>query len=285
MQTFTSIEVRIMGFETYYTHLQNKHFPKHKTSLTIICMIEFKNVVKKFGERTVLKGLTFKINPGEILFVLGTSGTGKSVLLKNIVGLLKPDGGEIWVDGQEVSKFSEIEYFPVRKKCGMVFQHPALFDSLSIYENVAFGLRKHFKLSEEEIKTKVIKALQLVNLSGIEAKFPAQISYGMQKRVSLARTVAIDPKILLFDEPTTGLDPVTTQAVNKLIKDLSHELHTTSVVVSHDMQCALSIADRIIVLDKGEIVDQGTPAELLNSTQPLVQDFLAEVKENVQVTY
>jgi phospholipid/cholesterol/gamma-HCH transport system ATP-binding protein len=248
-------------------------------------MIEFKNIVKRFGDRTILRGLNFKINEGEILFILGTSGTGKSVLLKNIVGLLKPDEGEIWVDGQEVSQLSEIDYLAVRKKCGMVFQHPALFDSMTVYENVAYGLRKHFGYPEPEIKSRVAKALSLVNLSGIESKMPSQISYGMQKRVSLARTVAIGPKILLFDEPTTGLDPVTTNAVNQLIRDLSRELHTTSIVVSHDMQCALVIADRIIVLDKGEIVDQGAPKELLRSTVPLVQDFLAEVKSNVQVAY
>lgn len=244
-------------------------------------IIEFKNVTKKFGDRTILNGISFAIKPGQIVFILGTSGTGKSVLLKNIVGLLTPDSGEIWVDNQEVSKLSEIEYFSVRKKCGMVFQHPALFDSLNIYENVAFGLRKHFKLTDVEIHKKVLNSLAMVNIWGIEGKLPSQISYGMQKRVSLARTVAIGPKILLFDEPTTGLDPVTTQAVNNLIKDLSKKLKTTSVVVSHDMQCALAIADKIIVLDKGQIVDQGTPKELLNSTVPLVQDFLAEVKQNV----
>ncbi|MGE0633008.1 MAG: ABC transporter ATP-binding protein [Pseudobdellovibrionaceae bacterium] len=244
-------------------------------------MIEFKNIVKSFGERKVLKGISFKIHEGEILFILGTSGTGKSVLLKNIVGLLRPDSGEIWIDSQEVSKLSEDAYFAVRKKCGMVFQHPALFDSLSVYENVAFGLRKHYRLEENEISEKVAKALKLVNLSGVEQKKPADISYGMQKRVSLARTVAIEPRILLFDEPTTGLDPVTTTAVNELIRDLSRTLKTTSIVVSHDMACALAIADRIIVLDKGEIVDQGTPKELLNSKAPLVQDFMAEVKETL----
>lgn len=240
-------------------------------------MIEFKNIVKKFGDRTILKGISFSVQEGEILFILGTSGTGKSVLLKNLVGLLRPDSGEIWIDGQETSKLSELEYLAVRKKCGMVFQHPALFDSLSIYENVAFGLRKHYKLAEDETRAKVKKALSLVNLSGIEEKLPAQISYGMQKRVSLARTVALEPKILLFDEPTTGLDPVTTNAVNQLILNLSRQLKTTSIVVSHDMHCALSIADRIIVLDKGEIVDQGTPKDLRKSEKKLVQDFLAEV--------
>jgi phospholipid/cholesterol/gamma-HCH transport system ATP-binding protein len=240
-------------------------------------VIEFKGIVKRFGSRTVLNGLSAKIREGEIVFILGTSGTGKSVLLKNIVGLLTPDEGEIWIDGEEVSKFTEDQYLPIRKKCGMVFQHPALFDSLSIYENVAFGLRRHYQLSEEEIRNKVSKALRLVQLHGVESKRPAQISYGMQKRASLARTIALEPRILLFDEPTTGLDPVTTTAVNQLILDLSRQLKTTSMVVSHDMNCALSIADRIIVLDKGQIVEMGTPDELKKSQHPLVKDFLSEV--------
>lgn len=239
-------------------------------------MIEFKNLVKRFGTRTVLNGLNLKIHEGEILFILGTSGTGKSVLLKNVVGLLTPDDGEIWIDGEEVSKFTEEQYFRIRKKCGMVFQHPALFDSLTVFENVAFGLRRHYQLDEDVVRGKVEKALKLVNLRGVEGKKPAQISYGMQKRVSLARTVALEPRILLFDEPTTGLDPVTTTAINQLILDLSRELKTTSLVVSHDMHCALSIADRIVVLDKGNIAAVGTPEELKASAHPLVKDFLSE---------
>jgi len=240
-------------------------------------VIEFKNLVKRFGTRTVLNGLNLKIQEGEILFILGTSGTGKSVLLKNIVGLLTPDEGEIWIDNQEVSKFTEEQYFDVRKKCGMVFQHPALFDSLTVFENVAFGLRRHFQLEETILQSKVKSALNLVNLQGIEEKLPAQISYGMQKRVSLARTLALEPRILLFDEPTTGLDPVTTNAINELILDLSRKLKTTSLVVSHDMHCALAIADRIVVLDQGLIAAVGTPAELQKSSLPLVKDFLSEV--------
>jgi phospholipid/cholesterol/gamma-HCH transport system ATP-binding protein len=239
-------------------------------------MIEFKNIFKSFGPKTVLNDISFQIAQGEIIFVLGTSGTGKSVLLKSIVGLLTPDKGEIWVDGQEVSRFSELEYYPVRKKCGMVFQHPALFDSLSVFENVAFGLRKHFRLTEDEIEERVTESLGLVNLQNIETKFPGQISYGMQKRVSLARTVALQPKILLFDEPTTGLDPVTTNTVNLLIQRLSRKLKTTSIVVSHDMMCALDIADRILVLDKGEVISEGTPEQLKKSPHSLVQDFLQE---------
>ncbi|MDZ4662841.1 MAG: ABC transporter ATP-binding protein [Pseudomonadota bacterium] len=242
-------------------------------------MIKFKNLTKKFGARTILKDLSFDIAEGEIIFILGTSGTGKSVLLKNIVGLLRPDGGEIWIDGQEVSKLTEEEYFSVRKKCGMVFQHAALFDSRTIFENVAFGLRKHYRMSEEHLRERVLKCLSLVHLEDVEAKFPRNLSYGMQKRVSLARTIAIEPKILLFDEPTTGLDPITTKSINQLIFDLSRTLKTTSVVVSHDMNCALDIADRIIVLSEGNIIEMGTPSELKKSQVPLVRDFLKEALE------
>ncbi len=245
-------------------------------------IIEFKNLKKFFGPRKVLDGINFSIGAGEIVFILGTSGTGKSVLLKNIVGLMKPDAGSILVNGIDVTQLSEDELFPVRKVCGMVFQHPALFDSLTVFENVAFGLRRHFDLSEEVIRERVQESLDLVHLAGVESKLPGQLSYGMQKRVSLARTLAIQPQILLFDEPTTGLDPVTTAAVNQLIQELSRKLKTTSVVVSHDMKCALEIADRIIFLDKGHIIETGTTEEILKSQHPLVVDFLAEVRGLIQ---
>ncbi|MBC85541.1 MAG: ABC transporter ATP-binding protein [Bdellovibrionaceae bacterium] len=241
-------------------------------------MIEFINLKKSFSGREVLRGISFKIEKGEIVFILGTSGTGKSVLLKNLVGLLQPDSGEIYIDGDRVDQKTEEEYLPVRKKCGMVFQHPALFDSLTIFENIAFGLRKHFDLEEAEITRRVEKALHLVHLKDVDKKMPQDISYGMQKRVSLARTLAIQPEVLLFDEPTTGLDPVTTNAINKLIFDLSRELKVTSVVVSHDMHCAMDIADRIIVLDKGQVVAEGTAEQMMQSEHPLVKDFLEEVE-------
>jgi phospholipid/cholesterol/gamma-HCH transport system ATP-binding protein len=247
-------------------------------------LIAFKNVRKSFGDHEVLKGISFDVPEGQILFILGTSGTGKSVLLKNIVGLLKPTSGEIWIDGQEVSQLSEVEMFPVRRKCGMVFQQPALFDSLSVFENVAFGLRRHHpELSEAQLQQRVHDCLALVNLKAVEDKSPQEISYGMQKRVSLARTVAVQPRVLLFDEPTTGLDPVTTKAINQLIFELSRKLRTTSLVVSHDMQCALEIADQILVLDQGEVIVQGTPEQLRHSAIPLVKDFLQEVV-NVEAT-
>lgn len=247
-------------------------------------MIQFKNVVKRFGERTILKGISFEVKKGEILFILGTSGTGKSVSLKSLVGLLRPEEGEIFIDNQRVDQLSEEEYLPIRKKCGMVFQHPALFDSLSIFENIAFGLRRHYQLPESEIRQKVKRCSALVNISeDLLELLPQSISYGMQKRVSLARTLAVEPEILLFDEPTTGLDPITTNTVNELIFDLSRKLKTTSLVVSHDMGCALNIADRIIVLDQGNVVDQGTPDELRKSQVPLTKDFLVEVLENESI--
>lgn len=241
-------------------------------------MIEFKNVVKRFADRTILKGLNLTVSTGEILFILGTSGTGKSVLLKTLVGLLRPDEGEVWIEGQETSRITEIEYLEIRKFCGMVFQQPALFDSLTIFDNIAFGLRKLEKLPELQVRERVAEALQAVHLQDVERRFPQEISYGMQKRASLARTLALKPRILLFDEPTTGLDPVTTTAVNELIEELSRKFKTTSLVVSHDMNCALQIADRIIVLDQGHILAQGTPADLRRSDIPLVRDFLSEVE-------
>jgi phospholipid/cholesterol/gamma-HCH transport system ATP-binding protein len=240
-------------------------------------MISFQNVRKSFGSREILKGISFNVPEGHILFILGTSGTGKSVLLKNIVGLLRPTSGKILIDGLDVAGLEEDQLFPIRRKCGMVFQHPALFDSLSVFENVAFGLRKHEPhLSEGQVAARVRECLGLVHLHGVEGKRPSEISYGMQKRVSLARTVAVNPRILLFDEPTTGLDPVTTRAVNQLILELSRKLKTTSLVVSHDMQCALEIADHIVMLDQGTIIAQGSPGEMSKSKNPLVQEFLRE---------
>jgi phospholipid/cholesterol/gamma-HCH transport system ATP-binding protein len=240
-------------------------------------MISFENVRKSFGDHEVLKDISFDVPAGRILFILGTSGTGKSVLLKNIVGLLKPTSGRILIDGQDVTVLTEEEMFPVRRKCGMVFQHPALFDSLTVFDNVAFGLRKHHpEFSPDQVRERVLECLGFVHLHDVDHKMPQKISYGMQKRVSLARTVAVMPEILLFDEPTTGLDPVTTRAINHLILELSRRLNTTSLVVSHDMQCALEIAEHIIVLDQGRIAAQGSPDELRRSDHPLVRDFLKE---------
>jgi phospholipid/cholesterol/gamma-HCH transport system ATP-binding protein len=240
-------------------------------------VISFQNVFKSFGSHQVLKGISFDVPEGQILFILGPSGTGKSVLLKNIVGLLKPDSGSIKVDGREVTGLGEEEMFPIRRDCGMVFQQPALFDSITIFENVAFGLRKHQpELTPLQIQARVQECLALVHLRGIERKKPQEISFGMQKRVSLARTIAVQPRILLFDEPTTGSDPVNTRAINQLILELSRKLKTTSIVVSHDAGGALEIADRICVMDQGQIVEIGPAADVKKSRHPLVRDFLKE---------
>jgi phospholipid/cholesterol/gamma-HCH transport system ATP-binding protein len=242
-------------------------------------MVKFVNIKKSFSGREILKGVSFEVKRGQILFILGTSGTGKSVLLKNIVGLLTPDSGEIYIDSQSIVGLSEKDFQSIRRKCGMVFQHPALFDSLTVFENIAFGLRKSGVSDEQQIKAKVKEALELVHLKSIESRRVTELSYGMQKRVSIARTIVLKPRILLFDEPTTGLDPVMTQVINQLIEELSRKLEVTSLVVSHDMKCALDIADHIIVLDKGNIVDQGKPKELLNSKVELVKNFMLEVYE------
>jgi len=244
-------------------------------------MIRFENVVKSFGSKHILKGVSFEIMPGEILFILGRSGTGKSVTLKTLVGLLKPDSGNVIIRNQKDGKDLQVQSLDqeglnlARKICGMVFQHPALLDSLTIFENVAFGLRD---LNEEDKRKRVLECLKLVHLDeNILNLKPPEISYGMQKRVSIARTIAPGPQYLLFDEPTTGLDPITTNAINELINELARTLNVTSLVVSHDMGCALDIADRILVLDNGGILAMGSVNEIRNSKEPLIVDFLSEV--------
>ncbi len=246
--------------------------------------IRFDRITKTFGPKTILRDVSFEVKTGEILFVLGKSGMGKSVTLKHIVGVMRPDSGRIYVDEGDVTAMTDNQLADVRRKCGMVFQHPALLDSLSIYDNVSFGLRTpQFTrslprpLTEDEIRRRVVEKLALVNLGeDILERMPQEISYGMQKRVSLARTIAPRPSYLLFDEPTTGLDPITTNAVNELIYGLSRKLKVTSVVVSHDMACALKIADRILILDQGGILSLATVPEIKRSKEPLIRDFLTE---------
>ncbi len=238
-------------------------------------MIEFKKVSKRFGQKQVLNELSFHVRRGEILFLLGRSGVGKSVTLRHLVGLVRPDSGEIFVDGREISGLSEEEFLDVRRKCGMVFQFPALLDSLNVYENVAFGVRALKIRPPSEEREWVLEKLRLVHLPPSVAELmPSQLSFGMQKKVSLARTLAIHPAYLLFDEPTTSLDPVATRVIHELIHSLSRQLHVTSLVISHDMDGALEYADRILVIDKGQIVAGGTPAEMRQEKHPLVRDFL-----------
>jgi len=244
-------------------------------------MIEFKNVTKRFEDKTVLDDISFKVNEGEVVFVIGKSGVGKSVLLKNTVGLLRPDRGEIWVDGLEVSKLNEGELGNVRRKCGLVFQHPALLDSLTVFENVAFGLRANqFEGSESSLRDRVVEKMKWVHLKPeLLKRYPPEISHTMQKWVAIARALVMEPKYLLFDEPTTAQDPVVTHLLNDLIQELSKKLKMTSIVVSHDMHCAVAIATHILMLEKGKIVARGSVNDLLESEIPIVQEFLKEAKE------
>ena len=250
--------------------------------------IRFEDVHKAFGPKTILDGVTFEVKRGQILFILGKSGMGKSVTLKHIIGVLEPDSGKIFVDQYEItSLFTEENRHllpKVRQLCGMVFQHPALLDSLTNFENIAFGLRTPQyqekigrSLSEEEITQIVHEKLGLVHLKPeILPMLPLEVSYGVQKRVSMARTLAPGPEYLLFDEPTTGLDPLSTSAINELIFELSRKLNVTSIIVSHDMACALSIADSILFLDQGKILLNAPPKEVMKSKIPLVTDFFKE---------
>lgn len=253
--------------------------------------IRFEKVSKKFGPKQILDEVSFEAKRGEILFILGKSGMGKSVTLKHIIGVFAPDAGDVFVDQYQVSAMNTPETMDdltlVRQRCGMVFQHPALLDSLTNFENIAFGLRsKQYeqkigkKLSEEEIHALVLEKLTLVHLDPeILELYPHEVSYGVQKRVSMARTLAPGPEYLLFDEPTTGLDPLSTSSINQLIFELSRKLKVTSIIVSHDMACALSIADQILFLDQGKILLMAPPKEVVKSTIPLVQDFFKETME------
>lgn len=238
-------------------------------------MIEFEDVHKRFGDKQVLSGLTFAVRPGEVCFLLGRSGVGKSVTLKLLVGLMKPDSGHIRVDARSLDGFTEEDLFEIRRRCGMVFQFPALLDSLTVLDNVAMGLRAHRLVPESGVRAEVLRLLHLVRLDeSVLDKVPAELSFGLQKRVSIARTLAIRPKHLLFDEPTTSLDPVAAQVVHDLIRHLARELDCTALVISHDMEGALTTADRILVLEDGHVVDQGTPEQICQSANELTQAFL-----------
>ena len=232
------------------------------------------NIHKSFGANPVLGGVDLEVRQGESMVVIGGSGSGKTVLIKCIIGLIQPDEGEIYVDGQEISSLSEREMNEVRKKFGMLFQGGALFDSLTVWENVGFGLRQHKKLSDEEIRKIAAEKLALLGLRMVEDVMPAELSGGMKKRVSLARALAMEPEILLYDEPTTGIDPVMADAINELIIRMRDELRMTSIAITHDMTSAYKIADRIAMLYKGKIIEVGSPEEIKSSTNPIVQQFI-----------
>ncbi|XXF81588.1 ABC transporter ATP-binding protein [Myxococcaceae bacterium GXIMD 01537] len=239
-------------------------------------MIDIVDLHKSFGEQNkVLTGINLQVPAGSTCVILGGSGSGKTVLMKHMIGLLKPDSGKVIIDGEDIVPMGDEDMERVRRKFGMVFQAAALFDSMNVFENVAFPLREHTKLSEEEIRQKVRAKLELMGLKpNTEVKFPADLSGGMRKRVGLARAVVLDPKIVLYDEPTTGLDPITTDYVDEMILAAQRELGVTSVVISHDIASAFNVADQIAFLSKGVIVEHGPPEQLRESQHPAVKVFL-----------
>jgi phospholipid/cholesterol/gamma-HCH transport system ATP-binding protein len=237
-------------------------------------MIDIINIYKRFGRNQVLRGANLTIETGETMTIIGRSGEGKSVMLKHIIGLLMPDSGIIKIDGEDITKFNNEQMVKLRMRFGMLFQGAALFDSMTVDQNVGLGLREHNVYPENKIMEIVRTTLGHVGLEGIESKKPAELSGGMKKRVGLARAIAMNPEYILFDEPTTGLDPIMADAINDLIIHLKNTLKTTSVAVTHDMISAYKISDRIAMLYKGEIIFVGTPDEVKNSDSKIVQQFI-----------
>jgi phospholipid/cholesterol/gamma-HCH transport system ATP-binding protein len=238
-------------------------------------MISVRDLYKSFDGKQVLTGVNLDVEEGTTCVILGGSGSGKTVLMKHIIGLLKPDSGQVFVDGEDVVPLDDLEMERVRRKFGMVFQGAALFDSMTVYENVAFPLREHAKLSEAEMRKRVDEKLAIVGLHDVADRYPADLSGGMRKRVGLARAIVRDPKIVLYDEPTTGLDPITTDYVDEMILTAKAKLGVTSLVISHDVASAFKVADQIAFLAEGRIVAHAPPAEVRRSTHPAVKLFLS----------
>jgi phospholipid/cholesterol/gamma-HCH transport system ATP-binding protein len=250
-------------------------------------LIRFRGVWKAFGEKVIYRGLDLEVQSGETLTIIGGSGVGKSVMLKLLIRLLEADQGSITFHDEEITKMSESRIGVVRQRIAMLFQGSALFDSISVGENVAYGLHEHFRkqMTEQQIAERVEWALSLVGLPGIEPMRPADLSGGMKKRVALARAIAVQPEVLLYDEPTTGLDPINTERINHLIKGLRAALKVTSIVVTHDMKSAFSISDRMAMVFRGKIIAAGTPEDFRRSGDPRVSDFItgtAPVNEDVE---
>jgi phospholipid/cholesterol/gamma-HCH transport system ATP-binding protein len=237
-------------------------------------VISVKNLVKNFGARRILNGISLDIYQGETLVIMGGSGCGKSTFLRHLIGSIRPDEGEVWMFGKNIAKASDEEMDQIRRRFGMLFQSGALFDSMTVGENIALPLREHTKLDDNIISIMVKMKLEQVGLRGFENLMPSQLSGGMKKRVGLARAIVMDPKIIFYDEPTAGLDPVMTGVVDKLTMDLTRKLQITSVVVTHDMNSVFRIADRIVMLHQGNILQIGAPDEIKHSKNPLVQQFI-----------
>lgn len=239
-----------------------------------MAIIELKELCKSFGDLVVLDGINLSIDKGESLAIIGASGTGKSVMLKHIIGLMAPDSGQVLFDGRDVNELEDEDLVAVRQRIGMLFQSAALFDSMTVAENVGLGLKESRQYSKDEIRDRVQEKLDMVDLSDAGEKLPAELSGGMRKRVGLARAIANDPDILLYDEPTTGLDPITAEIINELIARLNERLSVTSLSVTHDMKSAFAIADRVVMLHKGRVHFDGTTDELKHSTDEYVRKFI-----------
>ena len=245
--------------------------------------VELCDLWKSFGSLPVLRGIDLRVAPGEILTILGGSGSGKSVCLKHMIGLLRPNRGRVIVDGRDVTDCSERAWIDVRKRFGYVFQGAALFDSASVAENIAYPLREHLDWSEEKIAARVRDCLAAVALPGIEEKMPAELSGGMRKRIGVARAIALEPAVILYDEPTTGLDPANSRRIGQLILALRKRLGATSVVVTHDLELCFSVSDRVVLLKDGEFVVEGTTEEVRASSHPDVREFLEGGREALDV--
>jgi phospholipid/cholesterol/gamma-HCH transport system ATP-binding protein len=238
-------------------------------------LIQIEQLKKSFGSQTILDGVDLKIGKGESIVIIGQSGTGKSVLLKHLLRLMSPDSGRILFDGADIAELNSRELVAMRMRFGMLFQSAALFDSLSVEENVGLGLKESRQYTEKQIEELVIEKLEMVGLSEAAEKYPAELSGGMRKRVGLARAIANNPEVLLYDEPTTGLDPITADVINDLIVELNNKLHVTSISVTHDMTSAFKIADRIVMLYQGKVEFDGTPDQIRTTGNPVARQFIS----------
>ncbi|MSQ82127.1 MAG: ATP-binding cassette domain-containing protein [Myxococcales bacterium] len=246
-------------------------------------MIEFRNISKSFGSKNVLKDVSLLVDKGQILFIVGLSGAGKSVLVKHLVGLIKPDGGQVLLDGRDITHLSEKEFYPVRMRCAMVFQHSTLFDSMSLVENVMLPLRKHKGMTHKQAGEAAIGFLKRVQMDHMATRFPSDIGDGLRKRVAIARALTLNPDFVIFDEPTTGLDPLAAANVDRLIRQLSDEQGVTSIVVSHDLRSIFTVADRIAMIYQGEIKLDGTRDDFRNTRDGVVHQFIRGLAEGPMV--